>query len=168
MNKKSKELFLDRDFISLGSIYNRLKLKYSEPDILNALSREILIPCSIFSKKLSSLETIAKYLVEDKGLSFSRIADLLNRNSKTIWQAYKSAVKKHPSKFVIKESRYFFPVWILRERKFSVLENIVVYLRDELKLSNKEVADLLKRNIKTTWTCYNRAEKKRSKQKKKK
>ncbi|MBW2993588.1 hypothetical protein KY317_03375, partial [Candidatus Woesearchaeota archaeon] len=87
MNKKSKEIFLDKDFINLNSLYNRLKIKYSETSIINAMAREILIPFSIFSKTLSSLETIAKYLVEDKGLSFNRIADLLNRNSKTIWQA---------------------------------------------------------------------------------
>lgn len=160
MPKKSKGMHSDSDFINLISLYNRLKLRYPDIAILDYLAREVLIPCSIFSRKISSLETIVKYLVENRGFNLSRIADLLNRSSKTIWQAYNSAAKKHPPKFLVEESMYFFPLGILRARKLSVLESIVVYLRDELGLSNKEIADLLKRSSKTIWTCYSRAKKK--------
>ena len=72
------------------------------------IEKQINIPCSIFTKKLSSLETISKYLKENLKLSYKEIADLINRSEKTIWQAYKSTNKKHPSKFVVKDFKITF------------------------------------------------------------
>ena len=50
------------------------------------------IPTSIFrDRALSVLEAISEYLKEKKGMRYSEIAKLLNRDDRTIWTAYKRA-----------------------------------------------------------------------------
>lgn len=57
--------------------------------------RTISIPSSIFKdRKLSVLEVMAEYFKEVKGLKYSEIARLLNRDDRTIWTAYKRAKEK--------------------------------------------------------------------------
>ena len=53
------------------------------------------------------------------------------------------------------------PLLVLRDRKISVLEAIVEYLKDEKMLSFHEIGVLLNRNDRTVWTCYHRAKTKR-------
>jgi len=53
------------------------------------------------------------------------------------------------------------PTLIFRDRKLSVLEAMVEYLKDEKQLSYHEIAVLLNRDDRTIWTCYSRAKKKR-------
>lgn len=50
---------------------------------------------------------------------------------------------------------------IFRDRKLSVLEALVEYLKDQKKMSYHEIAVLLNRNDRTIWTVYNRSKKKR-------
>lgn len=55
----------------------------------------ISIPTSIFQDRdLSVLEAIAEYLKEKKGMRYSEIAKLLNRDDRTIWTSYKRAKEK--------------------------------------------------------------------------
>ncbi len=55
----------------------------------------ISIPTSIFQdRELSVLEAIAEYLKEKKGMRYSEIAKLLNRDDRTIWTAYQRAKVK--------------------------------------------------------------------------
>ena len=53
------------------------------------------------------------------------------------------------------------PTFIFKDRKVSVLEAIVEYLKDEKKLTYHEIAVLLNRDDRTIWTCCNRVRKKR-------
>ena len=55
------------------------------------------------------------------------------------------------------------PSLVLRDRRISVLEAIVEYLKDEKKLTYHEIAVMLNRDDRTIWTCYNRAKSKRGK-----
>lgn len=50
---------------------------------------------------------------------------------------------------------------IFRDRKLSVLEVLVEYLKDKKELSYHEIAVLLNRDDRTIWTVYNRVKKKR-------
>jgi len=59
------------------------------------------------------------------------------------------------------------PSHIFRDRTLSVLEIMVEYLKNELKLSYHEIAVLLNRDDRTIWTVYNRAKKKREDERKK-
>ncbi len=152
-----EELLKDRRSGELRKLLDELRQKYglSYREILEFVIKEVEIPLEIFNKKLSSLQAITKYLVENIGLSQKSIALLTNRSQKTIWQAYNS--KKKIKKFIVKNKEPSFPISILRDRKLSVLESIVLYLKDSLKLSYHQISKLLKRDYKTIWTVYHRA-----------
>ena len=126
------------------------------------VSKEILIPIAIFEiKKLSALEAICKYLKEELEITYSKIALLLNRDSRTIWTTYNNASKKIKEKLLVKESKFFIPVSVIKNRKFSVLESVVCYLKDNFNLRYSEIAFLISRDERNIWTVYHRALKKK-------
>lgn len=126
------------------------------------VKEEVKIPISVFkNEKLGALETIVKYLRENKLLSFKQIGSLTNRNDIALAVSYRNAKKKLEEKFVEEISPYYLPVSILQDRKFSVLENVVSYLKDTFGLTYHKIAILLNRNDRTIWTVYQRARKKR-------
>lgn len=139
-----------------------LKLKYhlNTRDIINLIEEEeILIPISIFTKQLSILETITKYLKEELSLSLHQIGELLSRNERNIWHTYKTSNKKHPTKLIVHPTKHFIPISTF-QNKLGALESIVLYLKDELNLSYHNIAVLLDRDDRTIWTVYNKAKKK--------
>ncbi len=163
INRKSKKnigIPLDNSFLSdpkfheflkFQSLYERLKSK----DLLKKIQEDILIPVSIFNEKLSTLETICKYLRENLNFSNKQISSVLNKSSKSVWQAYSNSKKKYSYKLEVTQSRYFIPVSILGARK-SIFGSIVIFLKDELTLSYHEIGFLLKRDERTIWTIYQR------------
>jgi hypothetical protein len=153
-SKDAKELLS-----KFSTLYNSLKLKYNELDILQTLEKEeMFIPSSIFNKQLSSLETISKYLIENKNLSLKQISLILNRSNRNIWNSYNSSKKKFPHKLVVKES-HMIPCSVLRDLKHTLLENIVIHLKDTVGLRYNQIASILKRDERTIWTVYQRAKK---------
>ncbi|MEK6826784.1 MAG: hypothetical protein AABX90_04100 [Nanoarchaeota archaeon] len=155
---KEDQILLER----IKELVRLLKLKYNVAarDIIYlAEEKEILIPASIFTKKLRVLETLTKYLKEELELSYHQIGILLNRDERNIWHTYNYSRKKYPDKLKITVSKYFIPVSIF-QNKLGALENIVLYLKDELNLSYHNIAELLERNDRTIWTMYNRAKNK--------
>ena len=115
------------------------------------------LPISIFNNtKLSGLETITKYLREDKKLKFSEIAFYLHRDSRTIWSAYHTSQKKFPASLEVKKSDIKIPLNKLSDRSFSILESLVAFLKNNYHLSLHEIAVLLKRNDRTIWTVLSR------------
>ena len=160
----------DKSFQILKLAIDELKQKYNlaSNEILSLIeekpvSKEILIPVSVFeAKELSALEVICKYLKEELEFSYNKIALLLNRNNRTIWTTYNNAVSKRKERLVVKESRFFIPVSVFVNRKFSVLEVIVSYLKEKFGLRYSEIAVLLSRNERNIWTVYNRFLKKKN------
>ena len=61
------------------------------------------------------------------------------------------------------ENNINIPIYIFQDRTLSVLEIMVEYLKEKLKLNYHEMGVLLNRDERTIWTCYNRAKKKRNK-----
>jgi len=55
------------------------------------------------------------------------------------------------------------PISVLSDRSLATLEAVVVYMKDTLNLTYHQIAELLNRDDRTIWTCYNRAAKKRGK-----
>lgn len=138
----------------------RAKHNLTTKDIIYlADEKEVLIPVSIFTKKLSILEAITKYLKEDLELNYHEIGELINRNEKNLWHTYRNACKKLPSRLEISESRYFIPVSIF-QNDLGVMGNVVLYLREEIELSFHNIAVLLERDDRTIWTMWNHAKKK--------
>ena len=154
----------DNSFKILKLALDEIKEKYnlSSSEILSfveekPVAKEILIPVSVFeNEKLSALEIICKYLKEDLEFSYNKIALLLNRNHRTIWTTYNNAVKKLKEKLIVNETRYFVPASIFADRKLSVLEAIVSYLRERYKLRYSEIAVLLNRDERNVWGVYQR------------
>ncbi|MEM4260238.1 MAG: hypothetical protein QXG00_03305 [Candidatus Woesearchaeota archaeon] len=116
--------------------------------------QDISLPLSLFSNKESSLRLIVKYLIEEKKLSITKTAELLNRNVQTVWCTYK-AVKNKKIYFLDDD---FIPLSIFWERKLSVLESLVYYLNQYYNLS--KISRLLLKNPRTIWTIKQRALKK--------
>lgn len=135
----------------------------SDPSNLNNLkpseNEEISLPLSIFRNGLSGLEAISKHL-KDNGLRYCDIAKLIGRDDRTVWNAYNSAQEKD-NESTVEESKLFVPLHIFNNRMFSVLENLSVYLKEELRLRYCDIANLLRKDQRTIWTAYNRAKKKR-------
>jgi len=52
------------------------------------------------------------------------------------------------------------PFAVIRDRSFSILEAVILFLKKNKGLTNREIAILLNRSEKTTWTVYKRAEQK--------
>jgi hypothetical protein len=136
---------------------SRVQLK----KLVSDQKEQVLIPLSVFSDRLSALETVVKYMSENLGLKNSRISGLLSRNVRTTWTTYRNASQKLPERFSLSiPERFYIPASALADRRFSTLESIVLHLRENYNLSLHEIALLLKRDDSTIWTVYHRAEKK--------
>jgi hypothetical protein len=61
----------------------------------------------------------------------------------------------------IKKEEILIPSSIFIDRKLSVLEILVEYLKEKRNLNYHQIASLLNRDDRTIWTVYNRAKKKR-------
>ena len=157
----SQSVLNNEEFVGLKELYERLKLNYSSQEILQALeNQEIFIPVSIFNEELSSLELVTKYLHENRSIGLKKIAELLERSSANIWNSYKRSQKKFPKKLDVLDS-VLIPLNSIKDKNLSLLENIVFYLKNSLKLSHHEIAVMLKRDDRTVWTVYNKARKKK-------
>ncbi len=119
------------------------------------------IPTSIFTKQLGPLEAIVKFLRENQNLKLIQIAKKLDKNNISLAGSYRKAKQKHPEPFKKLDYKYSVPTFIFSNKRFSVLENLCLYLKDHYKLSYHELAVLLNRDERTIWTAYNRAKKKR-------
>ncbi len=117
---------------------------------------DLSIPASIFTDKIGGLEALVKYLKENLELTYHEIALLLNRNDRTIWTAYNKSQIKMPEKLKITKTLVHIPSSIFKNRKLTIFEAIVVYLKEkEMKYS--EIGKLLNRDQRNIWTIYNRS-----------
>ena len=114
------------------------------------------IPVSIF-KKLSALEAITRYMKDEQKLSFNEIGKILNRSSITIRTSYNNSFKKFKGKLDTIDTKHMIPFNIFQNRKKSILEHIVSYLKDKYDLNFKTIAEILNKNYQTIWTVYRRA-----------
>ena len=137
------------------------KLRQFEKEIRATIEQhhDPQIPISVFKSKSSTLEIIVTYLHEIERRSFAEIADLLQRDDRTIWHAYQRALKKKV-RITITHSKIAIPVSIFASRDYSPLETLAAYLKDSHQLKLNEIAVLLELSPKTVWTVYNRKQQK--------
>ncbi len=140
------------------------KLGLTEREVLQLLRERkgtVQIPVSIFvNKSLSGLELVCKYLKDELGIRIADIAKLLNRDYRTIWTTCSIGSRKLKGRLSVPKSDYFFPTLILANRRLSVLEAIVSYMKDDLGLRFSEIASEIHRDQRNVWTAYSRAGKK--------
>jgi len=150
---KKGELFLRE----ISNYFSYIK----DSNIKKNTSENISLPISIFSNGLSGLEAITKYCKEVLGLRYCQIAKFLNRDDRTIWNAYNTSLDKSQEDYSKLQSNIHIPLEIFTDRVFSVLENLSVYLKEDLNLRYCKIASLLNKNDRTIWTVYNRVKIKR-------
>jgi hypothetical protein len=168
MSKKAGKIDKNRDFSSqIHKEIKKLQKKFNIDNkklvkiILNEEINKEIIPICIFNdKNLSSFETIVKYLRENCNLNFREIGEILNRSKFTIASSYRTSKSKLTKKLKIKNSRFDIPTKIIANRKLSVLESIVTYLKKNFRLKFSEIAIILNLNQRTIWTVHDRAKKK--------
>ena len=117
------------------------------------------LPASAFRCRLSGLEVLTKYLKENQNKSINQISDILSRKRSTIYNTYRIAKRKMPSALNISED-IIIPFNIFTDRKYSILESIVVYLRDDSHKSFSEISRLIAKKESTLRTVYWRYKKK--------
>ena len=138
----------------------RLSTKIAQQLQQNKEPTGIGLPIEIFSFGLSPAASVVKYLKENMELNFHEIGGALKRDERGIWGSYKRA-SKLKDKFKPDAKGIFVPLDIFANRSYSILESVIVYLRDRLDLTFSEIATLLKKKYSTVYTTYVRAKKKR-------
>jgi len=92
-------------------------------------------------------------------MSYHEIGELLGRDERTIWTAYKKAKEKQPEPITIKEIEIYLPLPMINNNKFTILESIILYLKEK-GMKYSKIAGLLSRDQRNIWTIYSRAVKK--------
>ena len=93
---------------------------------------------------------------ENLNLNYREIAELLNRNERTIWTAYKKAKQKQPEPIKTKETKISLLISIFKNKKLTILEAVINYLKNK-GLKYSEIAKLLNRDQRNIWTIYSNA-----------
>ena len=96
---------------------------------------------------------------ENLGMSYSEIAEKLNRNEITIRTSYKKAKEKQEEIIKVKKTDILLPISIFKDRRLTTLELIIIYLKEK-GMKYSEIAELLDRDQRNIWTIYSRARKK--------
>jgi hypothetical protein len=118
------------------------------------------VPLPLFAdKELGILEVIVKYTKENLTLTYSQIAIIINRDQRTVWTTYHKAIIKHKEPFKIENEEYNIPCEIFIERSNGPLETLVVYLKENLNLSFKQISSILNRDYRTIWISYKNGKK---------
>lgn len=164
--KKSKKI-TEENIIQV--LEEKLKERYNIniEELLMNISKikqkeKINIPLDVFKQEIAPSESLCKYLKENKSLTFKEISKLLNRDQRTIWINYNNAIKKKKEKIIAGEE--IIPIEIFSDRRLSILESLIYYLK-ERQMKNIEIAKLLYKDSRNIYTLYSRAIKKLNKNK---
>lgn len=147
----------DGDYIGEAELtkllLERVKYQYAK-------NKEVMIPLEIFSKKLGALEALTKYLKENLDMKYSEIAKLLVRDERTIWTSYSKAKKKMGVGFVVGKVGLEMPISEFNDDRLTILERVVVYLKDEMQKKYSEISEIINRDQRNVWATYSKANKK--------
>ena len=171
-NRKSVDLTLARNRNSLPKLRARsmghphrsisklvVDLSFREKKKLFAsILQEEVVPLSIFETKLSGLKSLVVYLKDVREKSIKEISKALNRERTTIYSTYTNVKHKKPK--LNTKSSIHVPLIIFSNRKFSVLESLVSYLKDEQNITLAEISRTLNKSPSTIKTVYWRYKKK--------
>ncbi|MBU90423.1 hypothetical protein CMO94_02675 [Candidatus Woesearchaeota archaeon] len=150
MSTKSRKYLVKHIFSLIGTLNEEEKQK-----ILNELLKK-RIPISAFKAKLSGLEIIIKYLKEAEKKSFKEISKILNRKLSTIYNTYNKSKIKFKKNLDLSDTSIKIPYNIFANRKYSILESIVFYLKDKQKLSLIKISLMLNKSYSTIKTVHRR------------
>ena len=148
------QAILEKNDISFNKLVEILRQKRGEKTVIK-------VPCCIFKERsLGILEALTKYMKEDLDLKYKEIASLLNRDNRVIWMTYNNARKKLKKRLAADKETIWIPVFIFTDKKFGLLESLTRYLKEDIEMTNHQIARALNRDNRTIWTSYSRAKKK--------
>ncbi len=157
----------DKSLEAMKLLLSHLKEKYNASDeeilkIIAGETKEEGIPLAAFSnEKLSSLEIIVKYLKENSRKTYHEIALIMNRDDRTIWSTYSNSLKKQKKPLKFNDHSTIIPYSIFYARKNSILESLVLHLKDQLGISYNKIAELLLKDYQTIYTTYRKGRSKK-------
>ena len=148
------QAILEKNDISFSKLVEMIREKREEKAIVK-------VPCCIFKERsLGILEALTKYLKEELDLGYNEIASLLNRDNRVIWRTYSNAGKKLKKRLAVDKKTIWIPISIFTDKKLGLLESLTKYLREDIEMTNYQIAGALNRDNRTIWTSYSRAKKK--------
>jgi hypothetical protein len=121
-------------------------------------SSDIHVPAGIF-RNASTMQALSRYLVDERRMTFSQVARILDRSPKSIWASYHQISSNQISPIETIEyhqESLLIPLSIF-SRKTAPLESLVLYLK-ALGLKNVDIANILGLDPRTTWTAARRGE----------
>ncbi len=123
-----------------------------------AAVQEPHIPVSIFAAtQLTCFEAAILYLSDHEKYTYTTIANLTSRDPRTIWETASRARKKRSDPLPVDESGRSIPLAVLRNRKRSPLQAVVLYLFTTQHLSFARIAKILHRDPRNIWAVYQKA-----------
>ncbi len=149
-SKKRQELIKQ-----ISDIFSPLTIEEKQDILSEILRTKIGMPISIFKADLSGLEIITKYLREVENKSFKEISKILNRKLSTLYNTYNNSKIKFKKSLDTSDTSITVPFDIFKDRKYSILESIVAYLKNK-EFSFKQISILLNKNYNTIKTVYRR------------
>ena len=114
----------------------------------------VLVDTQIFSDRVYTFSEALVVYLHREGFSNSEIGRLLGRDGRTVWTLLNRAGKKKASGQKKTLEGTFVPTFVFRNRTLSIMESLIVYLRE--KYSYREIGNLLNRNERTVWTVCKR------------
>ena len=161
IGSESSQLLLALDSL-LGHLSEQGHVSYGEViDFLEEKRQERespQVPLSIFrDRDLGSLEALTKFLRDHHDMGYSEIANLLNRDARTIWSSYNRACEKNGTPHSIPEDAFWIPANIFSDRRLGPLEALSFHLREEHGYSYTKIGEMLNRDARTIWTACRRA-----------
>ena len=155
---------LENEIELIKTLIQKVSSTYNIPEqeILDSIRfpSESIDVCIFSNMKLSPTEVLVKYFHENKFKKFSEIASMLKRNQNTIQTTYNNSKRKHPQNLRFYTTGVKVPLFIFQTKRFTVLESLVKYLKEQKNMTNNEIAKLIKKSNKTIWTVYDRVKNK--------
>lgn len=118
---------------------------------------ELSVPLSVFFTDASILRVLVAYLHDVGRLSFDEIALHLKRSYAAVWTSYRKLPQGATG--IPASSAVNVPLSVFSDRLLGPLEAICVFLKGA-GFSYAEMGSLLRKDQRTVWTSYHRAQKK--------
>ncbi len=114
----------------------------------------LAIPVGVFASDCTPLQALVSFLHEQKRYSLKEIALLIDRTYRSVSQAYREGVVKEDllDDFLIPLNMF--------SANLSILEAVIRYLHVDCSLTFSRIASFLKKDQRTIWTIWDRAQKK--------
>ncbi|MFQ5475241.1 MAG: hypothetical protein ACE5DM_05390 [Candidatus Nanoarchaeia archaeon] len=116
-----------------------------------------VVPVSVFATSLSPSESLCKYLKEVHDLTYKEISLIINRDERSVWTSYRRSQEKGAALFTSLATDILIPVRIFADRRLSILEHVVLYLKEKTGVTSYKIAKMLNKTPSVIYTIHKRA-----------